>query len=173
MRRSDGLLVDSLPLMLVVAQPGAVSYSYRPRLEDSRHPMHASSNGVESLSLATPEGGLVRYRGTRPLGCMFCHMIRLPGRILPTEHRELQIDLFPSMEGPCWNSSSGATHFLALHHLAWRRTNMQLLRGFHGPKHALFIKTEGPGACCCVCPRNKTSRHDGPSSAPAVVHHRA
>lgn len=62
--------------------------------------MQGSSNGVESLSLATPEGGLVRYRGTRPLGCLFSLMIRLPGRILPTQDRELQIVLFPSMEGP-------------------------------------------------------------------------
>lgn len=62
--------------------------------------MQGSSNGVESLSLATPEGGLVRYRGTRPLGYLFSLMIRLPGRILPTEDRQLQIVLFPSMEGP-------------------------------------------------------------------------
>lgn len=142
---------------------------YRSPAEGSRYPVHAPSEGVESLSLATPEGGLARYRGARPLGCMFCHMIRLPGRILPTGDRQLQIVSFPSMEGPCWNSSSGAMQFLALHHVAWRRTNMQLQRGYHGPKRALLIKTEGPGACHCVCPRNKPSRHHGLFSAPAVV----
>lgn len=56
---------------------------YRSPAEGSRYPVHALSEDVESLSLATPEGGLVRYRGSRPLGCMFCHMIRLPGRIPP------------------------------------------------------------------------------------------
>lgn len=86
MRRSDGLLVDRLSLIASGRAARPVSYTVRQR-EGSRYPMHGSSNGVESMILATPEGGLVRYRGIRPLGCVFFHMIRLPGRILPTGDR--------------------------------------------------------------------------------------
>lgn len=86
-------------ILSVVAQPGPVSYTAR-RREAPGTRLQGSSNVVDSSSLATPEGGLVQHRGTRPLGYLFSLMIRLPGRILPTEDRQLQIVLFPSMEGP-------------------------------------------------------------------------
>lgn len=86
------------PILSVAVKPGPVSYSAR-RREAPGIRMQGSSNGVESWCLATPEGGLVRYRGTS----LFFLMIRLPGQIPPTEDRQLQIVLFPSMEGPVGN----------------------------------------------------------------------